>query len=62
MTIDDLLKAIYCSKVGTISTKIHTAYHGNVGGAGDYCIVTLTVGSDEFKFKSTKNGSWEYIA
>jgi len=58
MTVNDLIGAIHNSNDETIKIKRNKVCHGNDGGVGDYQTVTLTVGQEEFKFRSTNTG-WE---
>jgi hypothetical protein len=56
MTLDQILDKI--ARSGSASATVSTVKHGNPGGAGDFRIITLTLGSDELRFRQETSLKW----
>lgn len=57
MTLNELIQEIYNSQSNEIEVKRLKVAHGNQGGAGDYPLLVLNIGSKEIKFK-LENNEW----
>jgi hypothetical protein len=56
MDMDELLRKI--ARAGSATANASTVRHGNLGGAGDYSIVSITVGQETYRFRQTDSSSW----